>query len=92
MFERTRELRNLKRQEKKQSNTALAKRAESLLRTETRELLDEYLSQRGCDNVTIEIKPDDVVDFIAILPTFSEYDCVQISETLYTFTVRTFNW
>lgn len=92
MFERTRELRNLKRQEKKQSNTAVAKRAESLLRTETRELLDEYLSQRGCDSVTIEIKPDDVVDFIAVLPMFSEYDCEQLSETLYTFTVRTFAW
>ena len=92
MFERTRELRDLKRQEKKQANTSLAKRAENLLRTETRELLDDYLSQRGCDSVTIEIKPDDVVDFIAILPSFNEYDCEQISETLYTFTVRTFDW
>lgn len=92
MFERTRELHDLKRQEKKQANTAVTKRAENLLRTETRELLDEYLSQRGCESVTIEIKADDVVDFIAILPSFSEYDCDQISETLYKFTVHAFEW
>ena len=92
MFERTRELRDLKRQEKKQANTAVTKRAENLLRAETRELLDEYLAQRGCESVTIEIKADDVVDFIAILPSFSEYDCDQISETLYKFTVHAFEW
>ena len=92
MFERTRELQALKKQERKQSNSAQAKRAENLLRTETRELLEEYLSTRGCESVTLEINPEDVVDFIAILPAFSEYDCEQITETLYTFTIRTFDW
>lgn len=93
MFERLAELNALEKQEKKQSNTSAFKKAESLLKAELRDLLDEYLTNRKCESVTLEVREQDVVDFLAILQKdVPEYECEQISETLYKFSVKSLEW
>ena len=94
MFERTRELKNLDKMEKKRGNSTAAKRTESVLKTELLQHLSLYLTEKGADSVEIEVKESDVNDFLAILGTnaLEDYDFEQLSETLYKFSVKELSW
>lgn len=94
MFEKTRELKNLDKMEKKRGNSTASKRSESVLKTELLQHLELYLTEKGADSVVIEVKENDVTDFLAILGSnaLEDYEFEQLSETLYKFSVKELSW
>lgn len=94
MFERTKQMRALDKLEKKSNNSTAVKRVEGVLKTELVQLLEKYLTEMSADSVEIEVREQDVPDFISVLGSdmLAAYDYEQLTETLYRFTVKEIAW
>ena len=80
--------------EKKRGNSTASKRSEGVLKTELLQYLSLYLTDKGADYVDIEVKEQDVNDFLSVLESnaLEDYDFEQITETLYRFRVKELSW